>query len=205
MKKYGIIGGTFDPIHYGHLMISEIIREEMDLEKVIFIPTGNPPHKNDILNADIRFEMTNIAVKSNKYFTVSDIESKKKFVSYSVDTVTELSRIIDGKLYFIIGSDTLFQLKTWKKFEELAKNVEFVVAMRPSYMSTKLLELELDYLSFKYQAKINVVEIPLYEISSTLIRNRLALGESVKYLLPDELIEFIEEKGLYKTNGRSKK
>ncbi|MDO5041539.1 MAG: nicotinate-nucleotide adenylyltransferase [Peptoniphilus sp.] len=205
MKKYGIIGGTFDPIHYGHLMISEIIREEMGLEKVIFIPTGNPPHKNDILSADIRFEMTNIATKSNKYFTVSDIESKKKFVSYSVDTVTELSRIIDGKLYFIIGSDTLFQLKTWKKFEELAKKVEFVVAMRPSYMSTKLLELELNYLSFKYQAKINVVEIPLYEISSTLIRSRLALGESVKYLIPDELIEFIEEKGLYKTNGKSKK
>ncbi|CDZ74579.1 nicotinate-nucleotide adenylyltransferase [Peptoniphilus sp. ING2-D1G] len=205
MKRYGIIGGTFDPIHYGHLMISEIIREEMDLEKIIFIPTGNPPHKNDILSADVRFEMTNIAVKSNKYFTVSDIESKKKFVSYSVDTVTELSQIIDGKLYFIIGSDTLFQLKTWKKFEELAKIVEFVVAMRPSYMSTKLLELELDYLSFKYEAKINVVEIPLYEISSTLIRNRLALGQSVKYLIPDELIEFIEEKGLYKTNGRSKK
>ncbi len=205
MKRYGIIGGTFNPIHYGHLMISEIIREEMDLEKIIFIPTGNPPHKNDILSADVRFEMTNIAVKSNKYFTVSDIESKKKFVSYSVDTVTELSQIIDGKLYFIIGSDTLFQLKTWKKFEELAKIVEFVVAMRPSYMSTKLLELELDYLSFKYEAKINVVEIPLYEISSTLIRNRLALGQSVKYLIPDELIEFIEEKGLYKTNGRSKK
>ncbi|WP_138159775.1 nicotinate-nucleotide adenylyltransferase [Peptoniphilus catoniae] len=203
MKKYGIMGGTFDPIHYGHLMISEYIRDEMNLDEIIFVPTGSPPHKKDILDASIRYEMTKIGILENKYFTVSDIETKKEDTSYSVDTIKEFESILDGDLYFIVGSDTLFQLKTWKRFDELAKRVEFIVAVRPEYMSTKILDLELSYLREKYESKIHLIETPLYEISSTDLRERLSSGKSVKYLIPDKLIKYIEEKGLYKeTYGR---
>lgn len=196
MKKYAIMGGTFNPIHMGHLMISEYIRNEMGIDEVIFIPTGNPPHKKTI-DSDIRYKMVSLAIEDNPYFSISDIETKKNINSYSVDTVREIQSTIEGKFYFIIGSDTLFQLKTWKRFDELAKNIEFICAMRPQYLSTKALEMELKYLSDKYEATVHIIETPLYEISSTDLRSRIQNGKSVKYLIPQKVIDYIEEANLY--------
>lgn len=204
MKKYGIIGGTFNPIHFGHLMISEYIRVEMNLDKIIFIPTGNPPHKNNILDAKIRYKMVELAVSENDNFSISNIEVERKGISYSVETIKLLRKHLDGKIYFIIGSDTLFQLKTWKRIGELCESVEFIVAVRPEYMSTKTLDLELKYLSQKYGAVVNIVETPLYEISSTDLRNRIINRKSVKYLIPDKVINYIEENNLYRGNDGKK-
>lgn len=197
MKRYGIMGGTFNPIHLGHLMISEYIKEDMKLDEIIFVPTGNPPHKKTV-DASIRFEMTKIAIEDNCNFSISDIETNKNTTTYTIDTINELKSVLDGKLYFIIGSDTLFQLKTWKKIDLLFKQIEFVCAIRPDYVSEQILELELKYLSDKYGAKINIVETPMYEISSTDLRNRISQDKSVKYLIPDKVIKFIKEKDLYK-------
>ena len=197
MKHYGIMGGTFNPIHLGHLMISEYIRDEIKLDKIIFVPTGNPPHKSDLLDAEIRYEMTKMAIEGNENFMVSDIETKRQGVSYTVDTVNQLSEQLDAELSFIIGSDTLFQLKTWKRFDELAKQIEFICAIRPEYMATKILSSELIYLNQKYGARIKIIKTPQYMISSTDLRNRIKYGKSLKYLLPDKLIEYIYERRLY--------
>ena len=197
MKHYGIMGGTFNPIHLGHLMISEYIRDEIKLDKIIFVPTGNPPHKSDLLDAEIRYEMTKMAIEGNENFMVSDIETKRQGVSYTVDTVNQLSEQLDAELSFIIGSDTLFQLKTWKRFDELAKQIEFICAIRPEYMATKILSSELIYLNQKFDARIKIIKTPQYMISSTDLRNRIKYGKSLKYLLPDKLIEYIYERRLY--------
>lgn len=197
MKYYGIMGGTFNPIHLGHLMISEYIRDEIKLDKIIFVPTGNPPHKSDLLDAEIRYEMTKMAIEDNENFMISDIETKRQGVSYTVDTVNQLSEELDAKLSFIIGSDTLFQLKTWKRFDELAKQIEFICAIRPEYMATKILSSELIYLNQKFDARIKIIKTPQYMISSTDLRNRIKYGKSLKYLLPDKLIEYIYERRLY--------
>lgn len=197
MKKYGIMGGTFNPIHLGHLMISEYIREDMQLDEIIFVPTGNPPHKKTT-DAELRYRMVELAVEENQYFSISDIEVRNSDISYTVDTITKLEKELDGKIYFIIGSDTLFQLKTWKKIDLLFEKVEFICAIRPEYVSTQILDLELKYLKQKYKAEIHIVETPLYEISSTDLRNRISKGKSVKYLIPDKVIDYIKEKELYK-------
>lgn len=197
MKKYGIMGGTFNPIHLGHLMISEYIRVDMELDEIIFVPTGNPPHK-ETTDASLRYEMVELAVQENEHFSISDIEVKNSDISYTVETISKLESELDGKIYFIIGSDTLFQLKTWKKIDLLFKKVEFICAIRPEYVSTQILALELKYLKQKYDAEIHIVETPLYEISSTDLRNRISKDKSVKYLIPDVVIDFIKEKELYK-------
>ncbi|WBW49212.1 nicotinate-nucleotide adenylyltransferase [Peptoniphilus equinus] len=196
-KRYGLMGGTFNPVHLGHLMISEYIREEMHLDEIIFIPTGNPPHK-ETLDAKLRYEMVKLATDENPYFSTSDIETTREYTSYTIDTIEALEKQLDGKLYFIIGSDTLFQLKTWKKKEKLLKKVEFICAIRPDYVSEQILELELKYLQDKYGAVIHIVPTPMYEVSSTDLRGRIAEGKSVKYLIPKEVIAYIEEKGLYR-------
>lgn len=192
------MGGTFDPIHVAHLMIAEYAKDEYELDKIIFIPTGTPPHKDECTDSKIRYDMVSLAVEDNVDFEVTDIETNRTELSYSVDTINELKGKYSGSFYFIIGSDTLFQLKTWKKIDELSKNVEFICAVRPEYISTKALEMELLYLKSKYNTKINIIKSPLYELSSTYIRERIQTGKSVKYLLPDKVIKYIEEHKLYR-------
>ena len=179
MKKYGIFGGSFNPIHYGHLMICEYIKEEMGLDKVIFIPTGNPPHKDLELSAEDRYEMVRLAISPNPDFEISDIETTRVEKSYTVDTIRELKKIYkEEKLYFLIGLDSLFQLKTWMKIGDLSQEIEFVVALRPGYL----------------------VKTPLYEISSTDLRDRIREGKSLRYLIPKKVLDYIEESGFYKVD-----
>lgn len=199
MKKYGIFGGSFNPIHYGHLMICEYIKEEMGLDKVIFIPTGNPPHKDLGVSAEDRYEMVRLAISPNPDFEISDIETTRVKLSYTVDTIRELKEIYkEEKLYFLIGLDSLFQLKTWKKIGDLSQEIEFVVALRPGYIDKEDINREIDFLREKFGTKINLIKTPLYEISSTDLRDRIHEGKSLRYLIPKKVLDYIEESGFYK-------
>lgn len=199
MKKYGIFGGSFNPIHYGHLMICEYIKEEMGLDKVIFIPTGNPPHKEIGVSAEDRYEMVRLAISPNPDFEISDIETTRVNLSYTVDTIRELKKIYkEEKLYFLIGLDSLFQLKTWKKIGDLSQEIEFVVALRPGYINKEEINREIDFLRENFGTKINLIKTPLYEISSTDLRERIHEGKSLRYLIPKKVLDYIEESGFYK-------
>ena len=201
MKKYGIFGGSFNPIHYGHLMICEYIKEEMGLDKVIFIPTGNPPHKELELSAEDRYEMVRLAISPNPDFEISDIETTRVKKSYTVDTIRELKKIYkEEKLYFLIGLDSLFQLKTWMKIGDLSQEIEFVVALRPGYLDKEEVNKEIDFLRENFGTKINLIKTPLYEISSTDLRDRIREGESLRYLIPKKVLDYIEESGFYKVD-----
>lgn len=201
MKKYGIFGGSFNPIHYGHLMICEYIKEEMGLDKVIFIPTGNPPHKELELSAEDRYEMVRLAISPNPDFEISDIETTRVKKSYTVDTVRELKKIYkEEKLYFLIGLDSLFQLKTWMKIGDLSQEIEFVVALRPGYLDREEVNKEIDFLRENFGTKINLIKTPLYEISSTDLRDRIREGKSLRYLIPKKVLDYIEESGFYKVD-----
>lgn len=199
MKKYGIFGGSFNPIHYGHLMICEYIKEEMGLDKVIFIPTGNPPHKDLEVSAEDRYEMVRLAISPNPDFEISDIETTRDKMSYTVDTIRELKKIYkEEKLYFLIGLDSLFQLKTWMKIGDLSQEIEFVVALRPGYLDKEEINKEIDFLRENFGTKINLIKTPLYEISSTDLRDRIHEGKSLRYLIPKKVLDYIEESGFYK-------
>ena len=199
MEKYGIFGGSFNPIHYGHLMICEYIKEEMGLDKVIFIPTGNPPHKEIGVSAEDRYEMVRLAISPNPDFEISDIETTRVNLSYTVDTIRELKKIYkEEKLYFLIGLDSLFQLKTWKKIGDLSQEIEFVVALRPGYIDKEEINNEIDFLRENFGTKINLIKTPLYEISSTDLRDRIHEGKSLRYLIPKKVLDYIEESGFYK-------
>ena len=199
MKKYGIFGGSFNPIHYGHLMICEYIKEEMGLDKVIFIPTGNPPHKELELSAEDRYEMVRLAISPNPDFEISDIETTRVKKSYTVDTIRELKKIYkEEKLYFLIGLDSLFQLKTWMKIGDLSQEIEFVVALRPGYLDREEVNKEIDFLRENFGTKVNLIKTPLYEISSTDLRDRIREGKSLRYLIPKKVLDYIEESGFYK-------
>ena len=201
MKKYGIFGGSFNPIHYGHLMICEYIKEEMGLDKVIFIPTGNPPHKELELSAEDRYEMVRLAISPNPDFEISDIETTRVKKSYTVDTIRELKKIYkEEKLYFLIGLDSLFQLKTWMKIGDLSQEIEFVVALRLGYLDREEVNKEIDFLRENFGTKINLIKTPLYEISSTDLRDRIREGKSLRYLIPKKVLDYIEESGFYKVD-----
>lgn len=199
MKKYGIFGGSFNPIHYGHLMICEYIKDEMGLDKVIFIPTGNPPHKDLEVSAKDRYEMVRLAISPNPDFEISDIEATRVKMSYTVDTIRELKKIYrEEKLYFLIGLDSIFQLKTWMKIGDLSKEIEFVVALRPGYINKDEINREIDFLRENFGTKVNLINTPLYEISSTDLRDRIREGKSLRYLIPKKVLDYIEESGFYK-------
>ncbi|HZK00661.1 MAG TPA: nicotinate-nucleotide adenylyltransferase [Tissierellaceae bacterium] len=197
--KIGIMGGTFNPIHHGHLILSEYIRIHVNLDKIIFIPTGNPPHKDrqNILDGGIRLEMVRLAIKNNPYFTATDIEVKRPEISYTIDTIIHLKEIYrDCDLYMIIGSDTLLSLYTWKDISYILGQVKFIVADRLGLHDDDV-EKEIKRLNNKYSSNIISVDSPVIDISSTLIRQRLKANLSVKYLLPEAVEEYIIENKYY--------
>ena len=197
MKKYGIMGGTFDPIHLGHMMIAEYIRDDLELDQIIYIPTGNPPHKQGYIDAEHRYNMVKLAIDENKNFSLSNIETAHKGYSYSVETIAKLKEDLDGKFYFIIGSDSLFQVRYWKNIEILSSLVEFACALRPGFEKSDKIESELEFLDKNYKTKIHIIKTPLYEISSTEIRKRILEGRTLKYVVPDKVIEYIKNNNLY--------
>lgn len=195
------MGGTFDPIHYGHLAAAEAARVEFGLCKVIFMPAGNPPHKQSqkISDAEHRYRMTALATSSNSGFEVSRLEVDKAGITYTFDTMEELRSIYGEapEIYFITGADAVLELLTWYKIGELLTLCKFIAVTRPGFDIWKL-EQKIAEISSKYDGEIICLEVPLLEISSTDIRERIKNGKPVKYLLPEEVEAYIHKNGLYK-------
>lgn len=198
--KIGLIGGTFNPIHHGHLILSEYVRENFQLDKVIFIPTGLPPHKSATVveKPEIRLEMTKLAIEMNQFFSVSDIETYREGISYTIDTITELKNLYPtDQLYFLIGADSLFELPTWKYYEQLISKTNIIVVNRPGG-ANNLIGAKIKEYEDQFGGSIIEVKSPLIDISSSDIRNRVKDGKSIKYLVPNNVEEFILQKNLYK-------
>lgn len=197
--KIGVLGGTFDPIHYGHLIIGEQARDELRLDEIIFIPTGNPAHKEEsnVSDAEIRYEMLELAIKGNKDFRKSSIEIDRQGKSYTIDTIKQLKRQYNrDEIYFLIGEDSLFQLETWHKFMELKEECNFVVCRRYIRNENKIRN-KIKYMKDKYNMDIYLLDTPIIEISSTKIRDLFSQGKSIKYLLPEEVESYISENNIY--------
>lgn len=196
----GIMGGTFDPVHFGHLVAAEGARYSFSLEKVIFIPAGNPPHKPGqmISEPSVRYKMTCLAVASNPYFYASALEVERPGPSFTIDTVRTVISLNPGKrIYFITGADALLEISTWKDFDILLSVCNFVAATRPGY---RLLELKekTDSLPGGLKQNISYMEVPALAISSTDIRQRVREGRPIKYLLPELVEEYIVKNNLYR-------
>lgn len=191
-KRLGVLGGTFDPIHLGHLVLAEQVREKLQLEKVIFIPSASPPHKTEqkLSPAEDRFEMTKLALDGNPHFSVSDIELKREGPSYTVETLRELKKLYkNSEIYFLTGSDVLEEIKDWKDPEEIYELAKIVIGVRPGFD-------KFDPKNHFVQKSI-IFNITGIDISSTQIREKVRKGESIKYLVPSKVEEYIKKKNLY--------
>ena len=215
--KLGILGGTFNPIHYGHLAAAEEVRERLKLDKILFIPSYLPPHKQeeDIPSADQRFEMVRLATAGNPNFETSDIELKRGGKSYTIDTIESLhSTYPSAELHFITGIDSFLEIQTWKAWERLFSLCSFVVLSRPGYRFSDLVKIAFMKQSERELGKLDLDElaqlvvrsgvltvslemIALYDISSTDIRRRVKEGRSIKYHLPEAVEIYIMKNRLY--------
>ena len=191
------MGGTFDPIHIGHLIVAEESRYRFRLERVLFVPAGIPPHKpgEPISDKEHRYRMTVLATQDNPAFEASRIEIDRPGPSYTVDTLTELKRIYgeSTRLYFITGADAILEILTWHQPERLKCMAKFIAATRPGY---DLREVE-RRLPEDFLEQTILLEVPGVHISSTELRSRVASGMPIKYLVPREVEEYIIENGLY--------
>lgn len=184
--KIGILGGTFNPPHLGHLIIANEVKEKLSLAKVFFIPTNIPPHKQAYkISVKHRLKMIKLAVSGNKSFKVLDIEIKRLGVSYTIDTIEELKRKYPkDDFYLIVGSDLANEFNTWKDFPKLKKQISIVVAWRKLY-------------PVKYKDGFKVVKVTNLDLSSSQIRELIKKRLSVKYLIPDKVREYINKYKLY--------
>ncbi|MDK2901283.1 putative nicotinate-nucleotide adenylyltransferase [Koleobacter methoxysyntrophicus] len=201
MTRIGIMGGTFDPIHYGHLVTAEAVRTNYNLDYVIFVPTGKPPHKKEyeVTDSSHRYLMTVLATVTNPFFEVSRIEIDREGVSYTIDTIKQFKQIFGNKasLFFISGADAILEIITWKQVDALLDLCYFVAATRPGYELSEL-NKKIEYIKKVYKRNIYSLEVPAMAISSTDIRKRVKEGRSIKYLLPESVEHYIIKNGLYK-------
>ena len=197
-RKIGIMGGTFNPIHIGHLMLAEHAYEEFSLDEVIFLPSARPPHKDQQILSDInRKEMILLATQDNPHFSFSSLEFERKGTTYTVDTMRELNkRYPKDTFYFIIGADSFFALESWYNPKELFRQTSFVVATRDGHKKEEL-EKHKNTLEQQYQAKIQFLNSPNIEISSRSIRKRVLEGKSISYYVPKAVEEYIKRHRLY--------
>ena len=199
-RKIGILGGTFDPIHNAHLLLGESAREQYGLDRVIFIPNNLTHLKNrtEISGTEDRYQMCKIAISGNPYFTCSRLEIDKEGGSYTVDTLNDLRLMYPGdELYLILGADSIIGIDTWERAPELLKSCIILAAIREED-DVASLDKKRRELAKLYGADIRLLTFNRIDISSTDIRNRIRIGRSVRYMLPDECIEYICIKGLYK-------
>lgn len=199
MRKIGILGGTFNPIHWGHLLLAEWAKDTFSLEEVWFIPTGHSYMKtaDDVLPGEERFHMAQLALEDNRFFRCLDIEIRRQGFSYSYETLEQLRhRYPDDEFYFIVGADCLFSIENWKCVERIFQNCILTAAVRDKTswdeMEDKRAELEQ-----KFCCKILLMPFASLSVSSTEIRQRIREQKSIKYLVPDRVLDYIKEKGFY--------
>ncbi len=198
MNRWGVMGGTFDPIHYGHLFAAEEARTHFDLDQVLFIPNSVPPHKTGRTTTEAahRFAMTEIATASNPAFLCSTIERDRPGVSYTVDTLLALrAESPQTELFLITGVDAIADILTWKRHEEVIHLAQFIAAARPGYdpavLSARLPEA--------YLKQIHILNSTALDISSTDLRQRVRDNRPIRYLTPDGVVEYIIQNRLYLT------
>ena len=196
--RLGIMGGTFDPIHYGHLVTAEQAREALDLDLVLFMPAGRPAFKldEDVSDAEDRYAMTILATAANSAFDASRFEIDREGVTYTIDTLRALRAYYPDnvKLFFITGADAILDLATWHDAEGMAKLATFIAATRPGYdIDQARARLTNSGVAFD----VRYIEIPALAISSTNIRERVSRGKSVRYLTSESVIGYIRKNGLY--------
>lgn len=199
-RRIGVMGGTFDPIHYGHLVTAAAAADQFDLDRVVFVPAGQPPHKRPVEVSDSvhRYLMTVLATVANEQFAVSRIDVDRPGPSYTVDTLVELHRQLgpDTELYFITGADAMLQILQWKDGERLFELCHFIAATRPGYSLSRLRAV-LGPVGERYADRIHRLQVPALAISSSDIRERVKEGRSARYLLPDSVWHYIIKNGLY--------
>ena len=199
--RLGILGGTFDPIHYGHLLLAEQARETFALDLVLFIPAARPPHKKKraLCAARHRLAMVTLAVAGHDAFGVSDVELRRRGASYSVDTVERLASDHPGAaLFFLIGSDTVPELPTWKQAGRLAELATLVVACRPEAPLPSASKLAGTLTREQVRSlRDHVLSMPPTGLASRDIRTRVAQGRSIRYMVPPAVEHYIHEHGLY--------
>jgi nicotinate-nucleotide adenylyltransferase len=216
-QRLGILGGTFNPIHYGHLAAAEEVRDRLKLDRVLFIPSYLPPHKleEDVPSAAQRMEMVRLAISGNAHFEPSDLEIKRGGTSYTIDTIKALHHTYPGaELNFITGLDTFLEIRAWHEWETLLTLCCFVVLSRPGYHFADMMKIDfmrcaekeliaLDRGDMKHALirsgtfTIVLETVPLYDISSTGIRERVKEGRTIKYHLPEAVEIYIMNKRLY--------
>ncbi|NMM64552.1 nicotinate-nucleotide adenylyltransferase [Clostridium sp. P21] len=199
MIKKAIFGGTFDPIHNGHLHIAYEALYKLNLDKIIFMPSGNPPHKLEkrVTDAFLRYEMVKTAVRNEEKFEVSSYEVTKDNLSYTYKTLEYFTNLEkETKWYFITGVDCLMDIENWRNYPEILRLCTFVVFNRPGYSIEKVLEKKIS-LENRYNSKIVFLDIPLLEISSTSIRKDVKEGRKVSHLMPENVCCIIEQLKLY--------
>jgi len=192
-RRIGVMGGTFDPVHHGHLVAASEVGYNFDLDEVIFVPTGQPylkDHKRQVSSAEDRYLMTVIATASNPRFSVSRVDIDRPGPTYTIDTLRDLRAAgdPDDELFFITGADALAEILTWQDANELFGLAHFVGCTRPGH---RLTDTGLP------DGKVSLVEVPALSISSTECRARVQVGEPVWYLVPDGVVQYIAKRHLY--------
>lgn len=188
--RLGVMGGTFDPIHNGHLVAASEVASALKLDQVVFVPTGAPENKPEVTGGEHRYLMTVIATAANPSFKVSRVDIDRDKATYTVDTLTDLKNTYpDAELFFITGSDAIAQILAWKEVQRLWSLAHFVAVSRPGH------DLQIPEVP---EGTVTVVEVPALSISSTDCRNRVSKGEPIWYLVPDGVVQYIGKHGLYK-------
>lgn len=199
MKKVGILGGTFNPVHMAHLIIAEIAQEDAGLDDVLFVPSGCSYLKDtsEIVPAKDRINMTGLAIEDNPRFALSTIEIDRGGNSYTCDTLVELKeRYPDQEYYLIVGADNLFTMEEWKDAEVVFQNAKILAAVRGSKKRADM-EEKIAQLKEKYGADIMLLNVRHVDISSSVVREKVAAGRSIRYMVPEKVREYILKNHLY--------
>ena len=203
-KKVGIMGGTFNPIHFGHLLLAETAYQQFDLDEVLIMPTKNTYYKkmNNLVQAEDRVNMVKLAIEDNPHFVLSREELNRDGTTYTVDTLTRLTaQEPDSRFYFIMGADSLYHLESWREPQKILSMAVILVAGREGSGIGASLRSQKEYLENKFDADIRMLQSPVMEISSNDLRRRVREGRSIRYLLPKPVAEYIYENKLYLPGG----
>ncbi len=190
--KIGIYGGSFNPPHIAHLILAESLYEILQLDRVVFVPSAVPPHKqnDNLLDAAQRLRLTQLAIGDNDRFEVSDIEIKRGGTSYTIETIHALDKLYkNATIYLIVGVDNLVTFHYWKDYSSILDRCTVIAMKRPGFETSRVRKDVLD--------KAKIVDLPYLEISSTGIRRRIREGKSIRYMVPDSVLEEIKKCGFY--------
>lgn len=204
-RRIGILGGTFDPPHVGHLWLATLAADAIGLDRVLFMPAAQPPHKSHegITSSADRLLMTRLAIAGNEAFELTLIEMERSGPSYTIDSVVELRRLygVDAELFLLMAADSLAQIDTWRQPDQLLERIEWVVGPRPGVALPDRSALEGRFGASA--SRIHLLDGPSLDVSSTQIRERVAVGDAIRYLVPRGVEELIVDRGLYRRERRS--